>query len=115
MNTATSNPFIPILSFHGNHTLLVIVAQTLQDLKNINADMATDVCIVIAKKIFSVSEAVLDVLLGNTMIEELMIGLHNNQLIMICHVITELINVSATPRMDAAPLYLLLERNVLIR
>lgn len=73
---------------------MILNAEALRDLLAIDQSGASAETTEVAKASVNTASHLLDLILTNSTLEELLIGFHNNQYIMICHAATEILHVS---------------------
>lgn len=84
-----------VLEFYIDHGVMILNAEALRDLLAIDQNGACSETTEVTKTSVNTASHLLDLTLTNTKLEELLIGFHNNQYIMICHAATEILHVSA--------------------
>ncbi|KAM0354399.1 hypothetical protein ACHAPU_001443 [Fusarium lateritium] len=82
---------LPILAFHMDHSILVLNAQALKDLASASDNMAPFALLAVERKSVEVASRALELIATDKTLAELAVGLQNNQFIMICHAITEIL------------------------
>ncbi|KAF5001142.1 hypothetical protein FGRMN_1253 [Fusarium graminum] len=82
---------LPILAFYVDHSILVLNAQALKDLALANDTMTPVALVTVERKSVEVASRVLELIATDKTLAELAVGLQNNQFIMICHAITEIL------------------------
>lgn len=90
-----SAAMLPVLAFYIDHSILVLNSQALRDLMTIDNTITSTELLTISKKTIDVASRLLGLFLFDQVLQELMLGFHNNQFIMICHAVTEILYVSA--------------------
>ena len=83
-----------VLEFYIDHGVMILNAEALRDLLAIDESGASTETTAVTKTSVNTASHLLDLILTNATLEELLIGFHNNQYIMICHAATELLHVS---------------------
>ncbi|KAF5664468.1 hypothetical protein FHETE_7059 [Fusarium heterosporum] len=86
-----SAKFLPILAFYMDHNILVLNAQAFTDLTLANDRMAPIALLTVERKSIEVASRALELIATDKTLAELAVGLQNNQFIMICHAITEIL------------------------
>ncbi|OBS28287.1 hypothetical protein FPOA_02228 [Fusarium poae] len=89
-----SGKLLPVLAFYMDHSILVLNAQALRDITaaDDNSSPSSSVALLnIERKSIEVASRVLDLLTSDKTIIELALGFQNNQYLMICHVMTEVL------------------------
>jgi hypothetical protein len=89
-----SAEYLPILAYYMDHSILVLNANALRDFVASNAmESLTHPCKV-SRQTVDVACRSLDLILSDPILLKHMYGTHNNQLIMICHALSEILFVS---------------------
>lgn len=91
-----SAQLLPVLAFYMDHSILVLNAQALRDLaaaEDNTSSSSSEALLDIERKSIEVASRVLDLLSLDKTIIELALGFQNNQYLMICHVMTEVLRV----------------------
>ncbi|KAG6367912.1 hypothetical protein INS49_002112 [Diaporthe citri] len=99
---ATIAEHLPILAFYMDHSLLVLHAQAPRDITTVNEPNTSAVTLTISPKTLEVATRTLDLVLTDRTMSELLLGLHNNQYIMICHAATEILRAIQRGGLTAA-------------
>ncbi|KAL6897493.1 hypothetical protein GGI43DRAFT_409238 [Trichoderma evansii] len=86
---------LPVLAFYIDHSVLVLNAQASRDLMTIDSATTSTELLTITKKTVDVASRLLGLFLFDQVLQELMLGFHNNQFIMICHAVTEILHAIA--------------------
>ncbi|WZH47309.1 hypothetical protein QYS62_008453 [Fusarium acuminatum] len=82
---------LPILAFYMDHSILVLNAQALRDIAAISDSMVPAALLTVERKSVEVASRVLELLATDKTLADLSLGFQNNQFIMICHAITEIL------------------------
>ncbi|KAF4969083.1 hypothetical protein FSARC_3606 [Fusarium sarcochroum] len=82
---------LPILAFYMDHSLLVLNAQALKDMTAADDSIVSTAVLAVVRKTIEVASRALDLVLTDRTMTELLLGFQNNQYIMICHAITEIL------------------------
>ncbi len=90
-------PYLPVLAFYMDHSIMVLNAQTLRDLIAIDTTGTSHELLHLSAMNVDIASRLLDTMLYDPVLLELMVGCHNNQLIMVCHAATEIIYVGPLP------------------
>ncbi|KAK2771739.1 fungal transcriptional regulatory protein [Colletotrichum kahawae] len=86
-----SSQYLPILDFYMGHSLLVLSATALKDMKTVDKSEASTEMLIVTERTFKVASRALNVILYDEILRELILGIQNNMYIMIAHAITEMI------------------------
>ncbi|WXC42789.1 hypothetical protein QX201_002566 [Fusarium graminearum] len=104
-----SAQLLPVLAFYMDHSILVLNAQALRDLaaaEDNTSPSSSEALLDIERKSIEVASRVLDLLSLDKTIIELALGFQNNQYLMICHVMTEVLRAikrgALTPEENSA-------------
>ncbi|CEF74488.1 unnamed protein product [Fusarium graminearum] len=104
-----SAQLLPVLAFYMDHSILVLNAQALRDLaaaEDSTSPSSSEALLGIERKSIEVASRVLDLLSLDKTIIELALGFQNNQYLMICHVMTEVLRAikrgALTPEENSA-------------
>lgn len=86
---------IPVLAFYMDHSILVLNAQAIRDIDGAVAidNSASEALLNIERKSIEVACRALNSLVADKTIIELALGFQNNQYLMICHAMTEILRV----------------------
>ncbi|KAM0558080.1 hypothetical protein ACHAPJ_005247 [Fusarium lateritium] len=82
---------LPILAFYMDHSLLVLNAQALKDMTAADDSVVSTAVLTVVRTTIQVASRALDLVLADRTMTELLLGFQNNQYIMICHAITEIL------------------------
>ncbi|KAM0499372.1 hypothetical protein ACHAP8_005520 [Fusarium lateritium] len=104
-----SGKLLPVLAFYMDHSILVLNAQALRDITAADdkfSPSSSEILLNIERKSIEVASRVLDLLASDKTIIELALGFQNNQYLMICHVMTEVLRAikrgALTPEENSA-------------
>ncbi|KAG5766169.1 hypothetical protein H9Q72_005787 [Fusarium xylarioides] len=86
-----SSKYLPILAFYMDHSILVFNAQALRDLTASEDSAAASALLIIQRKSIEVAGRILDHLVTDKTMNDVSVGFQNNQFIMICHAMTEIL------------------------
>lgn len=86
-------PGLSVLAFYMDHSIMVFNAQALRDLMAIDDAGTSEELKSVCRKAFEVAKRTLDLVLSDPVMQELRLGWHNNQFIMVAHAMTEVIHV----------------------
>ncbi|CAK7227690.1 hypothetical protein SCUCBS95973_006629 [Sporothrix curviconia] len=86
-----SCPYLSVLAFYMDHSIMVLNAQALRDLSAIDTTGTSSELLHLSALNVDIASRLLDTMLHDPMLLELMVGFHNNQLIMVCHAATEIL------------------------
>lgn len=87
-------PGLSLLAFYMDHSIMVFNAQCLRDLMALDDEGTSEELKTVCRKAFDVAKRTLDLVLSDPVMQELRLGWHNNQFIMVAHAMTEVIHVS---------------------
>ncbi|KAL0935704.1 prib protein [Colletotrichum truncatum] len=87
-----SVPCLAVLAFHIDHSIMVLNAQAMRDLKTIDEVGISAEFSILSKRTFKTSMRALDLVLFDPALTELKLGWHNNQFIMVAHAMTEVLH-----------------------
>ena len=76
-----------------DHSLLVLNAQALKDMTAADDSVVSTAVLTVVRTTIQVASRALDLVLADRTMTELLLGFQNNQYIMICHAITEILRV----------------------
>lgn len=76
-----------------DHCILVLNAQALRDIAATEGSVSSEALLTIEKKSVQVASRILNLLATDRTMIELALGFQNNQYLMICHAMTELLRV----------------------
>ncbi|RGP73580.1 hypothetical protein FLONG3_6317 [Fusarium longipes] len=83
---------LPVLAFYMDHSILVLNAQAIRDIAAAeDSSSSSEALLDIERKSIEVASRVLDLLVTDKTMIELALGFQNNQYLMICHVMTEVL------------------------
>jgi hypothetical protein len=88
-----------VLAFYIDHSIMVFNAQCLRDLMGLADDderTSEEHVNTVFRKAFDVARRTLDLVLLDPRMQELRLGWHNNQFIVVAHAMTEVIHVRPT-------------------
>ncbi|KAF5653619.1 hypothetical protein F25303_2163 [Fusarium sp. NRRL 25303] len=85
-----SSRYLPILAFYMDHSILVFNAQALRDL-TASDSATTSALLIIQRKSIEVAGRIFDHLVTDKTMNDVSVGFQNNQFIMICHAMTEVL------------------------
>ncbi|KAG4276092.1 hypothetical protein FPRO04_07816 [Fusarium proliferatum] len=85
-----SSKYLPILAFYMDHSILVFNAQALRDL-TASDSATTSALLIIQRKSIEVAGRIFDHLVTDKTMNDVSVGFQNNQFIMICHAMTEVL------------------------
>ncbi|KAI5460428.1 fungal transcriptional regulatory protein [Mariannaea sp. PMI_226] len=97
----SSAAFLPILAFYMDHTILVLSTQALRELNMIDGPKTSRELKAASMHVLDVAGRLLDLVLLDRTMQDLMMGFHNNQFIMICHAVTELVQLIKSRILEA--------------
>ncbi|KAF4925031.1 hypothetical protein CGCVW01_v003779 [Colletotrichum viniferum] len=83
--------YLPILDLYMGHSLLVLSATALKDMRSLDKTEASTEVSVVTERTFKVASRALNVIIYDETLHELILGIQNNMYIMIAHAITEII------------------------
>ncbi|KAF4806827.1 Protein priB [Colletotrichum siamense] len=83
---------LPILAFYMDHSIMVLNAQAMRDLKNIDEEVRCAEFLTVSRRAFDVARRALELALSDSTMRELRLGWHNNQFIMVAHAMTEILH-----------------------
>ncbi|KAH7004286.1 hypothetical protein EDB82DRAFT_520312 [Fusarium venenatum] len=89
-----SGKLLPVLAFYMDHSILVLNAQALRDITaadDNSSPSSSKALLKIEKESIEVASRVMDLLTSDKTIIELALGFQNNQYLMICHVMSEVL------------------------
>ncbi|CAK7236517.1 hypothetical protein SBRCBS47491_009663 [Sporothrix bragantina] len=86
-----SCPYLSVLAFYMDHSIMVLNAQALRDLSAIDNTGTSSELLHLSALNVDIASRLLDTMLHDPMLLELMVGFHNNQFIMVCHAATEIL------------------------
>lgn len=86
-------PGLSLLAFYMDHSIMVFNAQCLRDLMALDDEGTSEELKTVCRKAFDVAKRTLDLVLTDPVMQELRLGWHNNQFIMVAHAMTEVIHV----------------------
>jgi hypothetical protein len=89
-----SSRCLSILAFYMDHSILVFNAQALRDLTASEDSAAASALLIIQRKNIEVAGRIFDHLVTDKVMNDVSVGFQNNQFIMICHAMTEILRVS---------------------
>ncbi|KAI3588103.1 hypothetical protein IWW34DRAFT_798053 [Fusarium oxysporum f. sp. albedinis] len=89
-----SSKYLPILAFYMDHSILVFNAQALRDLTASEDSATASALLIIQRKNIEVAGRMFDHLITDKTMNDVSVGFQNNQFIMICHAMTEILRVS---------------------
>lgn len=89
-----SSKYLPILAFYMDHSILVFNAQALRDLTASEDSATASALLIIQRKNIEVAGRIFDHLVTDKTMNDVSVGFQNNQFIMICHAMTEILRVS---------------------
>lgn len=92
-----SSLYLPLLSFYLDHSIMVLNAQGLRDLMAIDQTGGSAELLDMSAKNFTVASRLLQTTLHDDLLLDLKVGIHNNQLIIVSHAVTEVIYVRSLP------------------
>ncbi|CAK7205165.1 hypothetical protein SEUCBS139899_007930 [Sporothrix eucalyptigena] len=84
-------PYLSVLAFYMDHSIMVLNAQALRDLSSIDMTGTSSELLHLSALNVDIASRLLDTMLHDAMLLELMVGFHNNQFIMVCHAATEIL------------------------
>lgn len=93
-----SAKLLPVLAFYMDHSILILNAQALRDIEGAVAidNSASEALLNIERKSIEVASRALHSLVADKTMIELALGFQNNQYLMICHAMTEILRVRPT-------------------
>ncbi|KAH7486685.1 hypothetical protein FOMA001_g4904 [Fusarium oxysporum f. sp. matthiolae] len=101
-----SSKYLPILAFYMDHSILVFNAQALRDLTASEDSATASALLIIQRKNIEVAGRMFDHLVTDKTMNDVSVGFQNNQFIMICHAMTEILRAvkkgGITPEETAA-------------
>lgn len=77
-----------------DHSIMVLNAQAIRELKNIDEEVRCEEYLTVSRRAFDVARRALDLALSDSAMRKLKLGWHNNQFIMVAHAMTEILHVS---------------------
>lgn len=86
-----SCPYLSVLAFYMDHSIMVLNAQALRDMSAIDLMGTSPELLHLSALNVDIASRLLDTMLNDPMLLELMVGFHNNQFIMVCHAATEIL------------------------
>ncbi|KAL9573124.1 hypothetical protein ACKAV7_002809 [Fusarium commune] len=86
-----SSKYLPILAFYMDHSILVFNAQALRDLTAFEDSATASALLIIQRKNIEVAGRIFDHLVTDKTMNDVSVGFQNNQFIMICHAMTEIL------------------------
>ncbi|KAF4342834.1 fungal transcriptional regulatory [Fusarium beomiforme] len=86
-----SSRCLPILAFYMDHSILVFNAQALRDLAISKDPSAPAALLTIQRKSIEVAGRIFDHLLADKTMNDVSVGFQNNQFLMICHAMSEIL------------------------
>jgi len=91
-----SSMYLPLLAFYMDHSLLVLNAQAMRELARSDDETSSPAIRAAHKKTVKVATRMLKVVMTDPILNDLRLGFHNNQFIMICHAAAEVVQVCPT-------------------
>ena len=86
-----SCPYLSVLAFYMDHSIMVLNAQALRDLSAIDTSGTSPELLHLSALNVDIASRLLDTMLHDPTLVEVMVGFHNNQFIMVCHAATEIL------------------------
>ncbi|KAG6987409.1 Protein priB [Fusarium oxysporum f. sp. conglutinans] len=86
-----SSKYLPVLAFYMDHSILVFNAQALRDLTASEDSATASALLIIQRKNIEVAGRIFDHLVTDKTMNDVSVGFQNNQFIMICHAMTEIL------------------------
>ncbi|KAL5603801.1 hypothetical protein FOVSG1_006551 [Fusarium oxysporum f. sp. vasinfectum] len=87
----SSAKYLPVLAFYMDHSILVLNAQALRDITATDDSMVSAAVLAIERKSIEVASRALDLIATNKTMADLSVGFQNNQYIMICYAMIEIL------------------------
>ncbi|KJR82449.1 fungal transcriptional regulatory protein [Sporothrix schenckii 1099-18] len=84
-------PYLSVLAFYMDHSIMVLNAQALRDMSSIDLTGTSPELLHLSAMNVDIASRLLDTMLHDPVLLELMVGFHNNQFIMVCHAATEIL------------------------
>ncbi|KAH6623973.1 hypothetical protein F5144DRAFT_377177 [Chaetomium tenue] len=91
-DASPSSAYLPLLAFYMDHGILVLNAQARRELETLNAAATSPQSRAVYSKAAKVATRTLDIVLTDPVLTDLGLGFHNNQFIMICHAVAEVVD-----------------------
>ena len=92
--TPSKSPVNPILSFYLDYSMVLVNSYALRDLVGLGVADDLAELTTIYKRSIEVVDRMMDLILFDPVLSKLIIGMINPQLVMLCHVATEVTQVS---------------------
>lgn len=77
-----------------DHSILVLNAQAMREGAMLGADITSPAVRTVHQNTAKVATRTLEIVIADPILNDLRLGFHNNQFIMICHAVAELVQVS---------------------
>ncbi|UZP43494.1 hypothetical protein NXS19_011306 [Fusarium pseudograminearum] len=93
-DASPSSVYLPLLAFYMDHNILVLNAQAIAQLAKPNDETTSPELEAVYQKTVKVATRTLNSVLNDPMMVSLRLGFHNNQYIMICHAVAEVVQAT---------------------